>query len=445
MSHVGRKPQPLAESAGSGWLRRAAWKWAGWPVRRASLAQGERRSSATLGSLSNPTPAILELFGAGTASGVAVNDERARSISAVFACVDLLSKTVAGLPARVYRKTGKGREPQPDHPASRLLGMAPNAAQTPFQFRSFMQACLSMRGNAYALIERNQYFEPVGLRPVHPREVQVLLSSTGTPFYRYRGADLTPLEMLHVPACQTSDGFVGIAPISVMRETLGLALALQEHGARLFANGANPGGAVITTPNGTTADQVEKLRTDWDRNHKGLSNTGRPAILYGGMELKSIGFNNEDAQFLANRTFEVEEVARFHGVPLALIQSTEKTTSWGSGIAQLIEGFVKFTIMPIVINWEQKLSASLLTEAERADDFYVHLNLDGLLRGDQKGRYEAYQIGRTGGWLSANDVRRLEEMDELPDAVGGIYLMPANTVPAGMLPADNKPVPANQD
>jgi len=412
-----------------GRLRQLA-QWVGLPLLT------EKRQASTL---RDPTKEIMSVLGAETSSGIVVGDDRARTISAVYACVDLISKTIATLPARVYRKTAKGREEQTWHPANRLLRVQPNDRQTPFQFRAYMQACLCQRGNAFAFIERNTYFEPTALVPVRPANVEIIETRSGKSMYRIDGREYDSTRMLHVPAVQTHDGVTGIAPVTAMRETLGLALATQEHGARTFRNGAAPGG-VIETPAGTNPDQVEKLRLEWDRNHRGISNTGRPAILYGGMQFKSVGFNNEDAQFLESRRFEVEEIARFYGVPLALIQSTEKSTSWGSGIQQLIEGFVKFTLAPIVVNWEQRLSAALLTEEQLAAGFYVRLSLDGLLRGDQKARYDAYAVGRQWGWLNANDIRRLEEMDDLPDAQGGIYLHPANMTPAGMVP---RPVPAN--
>lgn len=404
-------------------FRELAWKYAGVPL------PVELRDS-----FSQPTQQFLDLFGISTASGVSVTLDRARSISAVHACVDLISKTVAALPARVYRRLPAGREEQVGHPVNRLLRVRPNGVQTPFQFRSYMQGSLSLRGNAYALIERDQFFQPVSLRPVNPDDVQVLKSTkTDALFYRHKSIELTSNEMLHIRGVQTENG-VGLSPLAVMRETLGLALATQEHGARLFSNGAQPGGVVIQTPAGTVADQVEKLRIEWDKTHRGLGNTGRPAILYGGMELKSIGFSNEDAQFLESRKFGVEEIARFYGVPLALIQSTEKSTSWGSGIEQLVQGFVKFTIAPLVINWEQQIGNVLLTEEELEQGFYIRFSLDGLLRGDQKSRYAAYAIGRQWGWLSANDVRGWEELDDLPDAQGDLYMHPSNMIPAGMVP-----------
>jgi len=155
--------------------------------------------------------------------------------------------------------------------------------------------------------------------------------------------------------------------------------------------------------------------------------------MHSGLEYQSIGMSNEDAQFLETRKFQVEEIARFYGCPLALIGSTEKSTSWGSGIVELVLGFVKFTVSPACTQWEQALNMTLLTEREIEAGYYFQHNLAALLRGDLKTRYEAYSIGRQNGWLSANDVRGLEEMNDLPDSTGDIYLQPSNMTEAGKI------------
>lgn len=384
----------------------------------------EHRSSVA-GPYSLKAGLIARLLGSGTAAGRNVSEDTADNHSAVFACVDLLAKTVGSLPCKLYRKTPTGREHVDDHPASQLLRIRPNDGQTPMQFRAFGQRCIGLRGNFYARIVRDAFFRPTALIPIESSSVQPFLADGQRLRFRISGGDtLVPrVDLLHVPWIH-GDGWVGSSPIACMREGLGLAFAAEEYGARFFANDSRPPG-VLSTEQELSDEQIIKLREQWQAA-QAAGNRHKTAVLANGLKYAAIGMSNEDAQFLETRKFQIEEVARFYGVPLALLQSTEKSTSWGSGIDSLIQGFVKFTLAPLLTQWEQALTLSLLTEEEIAEGLYFRFALDGLLRGDLKARSEALQIQRQNGIINANEWRAIEEMNELPDHQGGVYLAPLN-------------------
>lgn len=408
----------------------------------AALAEA-RSATSTLGK-----PAEWQIISGGgtTAAGVSVSPESAQNLSSVFACLSLRSTVLASLPLKLYRKTGKGREEVSDHPAGQLFTGAPNGAQTSFTFRAQGQRRVDTRGNCYARIVRDSFYRPVALVPIRPADVEPILTASGDAVYRVAGELLTRADILHVPGVDLAeDGLRGIAPITRMREALGLASATHQQAARWMANDATPPIAISLKEGKLTDAQIANLRAQWAERYGG-ANRGMPAVLQNGATVERLGFTAAEAQMLESRKFDVEEFARYYGVPLALIQSTEKSTSWGSGIYELVQGFVKFTISPICINWEERLNMSLLTEQERAGGYYFAFVLEGLLRGDLKARAEANKIMREWGILSANEWRRLEELADLPDAQGDTYLTPLNYAINGRAPAsapDSTPADAS--
>lgn len=366
---------------------------------------------------------------------VRVTPDSAVTISAVYACVRILAESIASLPLKLMRKDGASREEASDHPLYRILKEEPNARQTSFEFREMLQGHLGLRGNAFARIIRDGRGNPLQLEPWNPVDVDVRVARDRNgddyPVYVYRGQTLDSYYVLHIKGL-SSDGLIGLSPIRLMRETLGLALSARAHGLSLYGNNATPGG-VINTPLAMTAEQVQKLREEWDRTHKGVGNSGRPAILYGGMTWQSVGFNNTDAQFLEGRRFDVEEIARAYRVPLHLLQSTEKATSWGSGIEQQNIGFLEYTLRPWLVRWEQSLNRALLTERMKGEGYYFKFNLDALLRGDFKTRMEGYRTGIESGIYSINEVRRIEDLNPLDAEAGDTHYRPLNTAPADQL------------
>lgn len=355
-------------------------------------------------------------------------------MSAVYACVRTLSENIASLPLRVRKKTPIGSEDAPDHPLFSLLKDDPNESETSYEWVERMHASYEMRGNAYALVKRNSFFETEGLEWLSHSDVSVVRVRNNR-IYRLAGKDMPPGSILHIPNLSI-DGLTGLSVIKQAREGIGVALAAQEYGARFFGNNAMPGGA-IEFPVGTTPAQAKEFLDKWRAKHGGSQNYGKIAGLVGGMKYHNIGIDNADAEFLATRNFEVEDIARFYGVPLFLLQSTEKATSWGTGLEQMQLAFVQFTLRPRLVRWERRLTSTLLSAEDRKAGYYVSFNLNALLRGAFKDRMEGYVLGLNNGIYAINDVLRLEDMPEIPDAIGGVHRVSLNIGPAG--------APAKQD
>lgn len=370
----------------------------------------------------------LTILGATVKSGASVNEHTVMSVSAVYACVRILSESIASLPIKVYQNTDKGRREAKESPAWKLLKSQPNQWQTPFELMEMQTAILALRGNSYSFIGRSAG-EPNELIPLQPDKVGVMKLPDGQPVYQYEGQTYRSTEILHLKGL-TRNGYTGISTISALADTFGLSLSTRDQAATHFNNGATPGG-VIETPVELDKKQVEQLREEWDKRHAGVQNTGRPAILYGGMKWNTIAMNAKDAQMLESRKFEVEEIGRIFRIPLNLLQSTEKSTSWGSGIEQQNIGFVEYTLRPWLVRIEQAMSRVLLSEQEKATGHYIEFNLDALLRGDFKTRMDGYKIGVEGGIYTVNEVRERENLPKLPGNTGDVTYRPLNTQPVG--------------
>ena len=370
------------------------------------------------------------LFG-GTPAGKPVNEQTAMQMTAVYSCVRILAETLAGLPLHVYRynKSG-GKEKNLKHPLYRLLHDEPNPEMTSFAFRETLMSHLLLWGNAYAQIIRNARGEVVGLFPLMPNKMTVDRDNKGRLFYLYAksGDDaptlgnsnmvyLSPSDVLHIPGLGF-DGLVGYSPIAMAKNAVGLAIATEEYGARFFANGAAPGG-VLEHP-GTIKDP-QKVRESWNAAYQGVSNAHRVAVLEEGMKYQPIGISPEQAQFLETRKFQINEIARIFRVPPHMLADLEKSSF--SNIEQQSLEFVKYTLDPWVVRWEQAMCRALLTRSEKSEVF-IKFNVDGLLRGDYVSRMNGYAVARQNGWMSANDIRELENLDRIPEKVGGdLYLI----------------------
>ena len=225
----------------------------------------------------------------------------------------------------------------------------------------------------------------------------------------------------------SSDGVTGLNPIELFRESVALGLAYEEYSARLFGNGANLQG-VLETPQAMSDTALKRFREMWQQNYGGLANSGKTAILENGMKWQAIGMRPADAEFIASRKFQVTEIARIFRVPPHMLADLERATF--SNIEHQSLEFIRDTIRPWLVRWEQALTRDLIP-AEDRDKYFVEFLIDGLMRGDLKSRYDSYAIGRNNGWLSANDIRRLENMNPLPPEQGDVYLIPLNMVQAG--------------
>lgn len=372
----------------------------------------------------------------GTTAGKTVTERSAMQMTAVYSCVRILAEAVAGLPLHLYKYTdGGGKEKALDHPLYRLLHDEPNPEMSSFVFRETLMTHLLLWGNAYAQIIRNGKNEVVALYPLMPNKMTVDRDSAGHLYYSYnRGNDeairdkqttviLRPTDVLHIPGLGF-DGLVGYSPIAMAKNAIGMAIACEEYGAKFFANGAAPGG-VLEHP-GTLKDP-QRIRESWQSTYGGTSNAHRIAVLEEGMKYTPIGISPEQAQFLETRKFQINEIARIFRVPPHMVGDLEKSSF--SNIEQQSLEFVKYTLDPWVIRWEQSIMRTLLSQEEKAQ-YFVKFNLEGLLRGDYQSRMNGYAIGRQNGWMSANDIRELENLDRIPAEEGGdLYLINGNMLP----------------
>lgn len=383
---------------------------------------------------STPGQSYSFLFG-GSSSGKNVNERSAMQMTAVYACVRILSEAIAGLPLHLYRYGKDGnKEKATSHSLYRLLHDEPNPEMTSFIFRETLMTHLLLWGNAYAQIIRNGKGEVIALYPLMPNRMRVDRDSSGNLFYEYtRTSDdalskgcssvvLKSSDVLHIPGLGF-DGLVGYSPIAMARNAIGLAMATEEYGAKFFANGAQPGG-VLEHP-GIIKDPA-RVRESWNSVYQGSGNSHRIAVLEEGMKYTPIGIAPNEAQFLETRKFQIDEIARIFRVPPHMVGDLEKSSF--SNIEQQSLEFVKYTLDPWVIRWEQNLAKALFTQEEKKTYFFK-FNVDGLLRGDYVSRMNGYAIGIQNGFMSPNDVRTLENMDLIPDEEGGnIYVLNGNVV-----------------
>lgn len=354
-------------------------------------------------------------------SGVTVTTESAMRLVSVYACVTLIADAVRSLPIDVYQKNQAGRglvEPP-------VWLSQPNRNQTWGQFIDYGLHSLLTNGNMFVWLPSNNGLGfPDVLEIVHPDDVEVDRVD-GVKKFVVNGKDLKEYtaqqpngKMLHVLG-HTADGLVGLSPIEQARQAIGSGLAIEQFGNKFFANGAVPSAAVELPPGSVgTEDQMRSLSRQFDRKHTGLKNAFKPIVLANGATYKPMSIPNDQAQFIESARMSVAEIARLYRVPPHLIGDVERSTSWGTGIEQQGIGFVQYTLMPWITRLEESLS--LLLPADQ----FVKFNVAGLLRGDTKSRYEAYQIGIQNGYLLRNEVRELE--DRPPLEGGDQALMPLN-------------------
>lgn len=359
-----------------------------------------------------------------SSSGKAVNEKTALQTTAVYACVRILAETIASLPFHTYRYTLNGKEKAIEHPIYYLLHSEPNPEMTSFVFRETLMSHLLLWGNAYAQIIRDGRGRVLGLYPLLPNKVIVNRNQHGELVYQYEKEGQTyflrSYEVLHIPGLGF-DGLIGYSPIAMAKNAIGMAIATEEYGAKFFANGANPGG-VLEHP-GVVKDPA-RIRESWNAVYQGSSNAHRVAVLEEGMKFQSIGIPPEQAQFLETRKFQINEIARIFRIPPHMIGDLEKSSF--SNIEQQSLEFVMYTLDPWVVRWEQAIQRALFTENEKRQ-YFVKFNVDGLLRGDYQSRMNGYAVGRQNGWLSANDIRELENLNRIPEDLGGdLYLINGN-------------------
>ena len=373
-------------------------------------------------------------FFGSTASGKAVNERSAMQMSAVYACVRILAEAIASLPLHFYQyNDAGGKEKALGHPLYNLLHDEPNPEMSAFSFRETLMTHLLLWGNAYAQVIRNGRGEVAALYPLMPDRMTVDRDSAGRIFYEYLRADsdartlgrksivrLAPEDVFHIPGLGF-DGLVGYSPIAMAKQAIGMGLACDEYGAAFYQNGAQPGG-VLEHP-GVVKDP-KRVRDSWNVIYQGSRNAHRIAVLEEGMTYKPISISPEQAQFLETRKFQIDEIARIFRVPPHMVGDLDKSSF--SNIEQQSLEFVKYTLSPWISRWEQTIHRSLLLPSEKSR-YFARFNVEGLLRGDYQSRMNGYAVARQNGWMSANDIRELENLDRIPAELGGdLYLINGN-------------------
>lgn len=345
-------------------------------------------------------------------SGIEITAESALACSAVFACVRVLSETPATLPLILYERTADGgKDRLKNVPLYRLLHDRPNRWQTRFEWVEMGMSHLLLRGNFYNRIVWDQSGEIVELLPLHPDQTWPELQNGQLRYWTRtkEGVDeLVPEEnMFHVRG-MSSDGVTGITPLQYARNAIGLALATETHGSRLFRNAAQPR-LLLKHPGEMSTGAQERFKVSWQNMYAGVYNAGKTAILEEGMSVEKLGMSNEDAQFIEGRKFQTNDIARFFNVPLHLIQDYERATF--SNVEHLAISAVTHTFLPWLTRWEQAINSRLIPRSLESRDVFAEFLVDSLLRGDTTTRYVAYASAITNGWMNRNEVRQRENLN----------------------------------
>jgi HK97 family phage portal protein len=384
---------------------------------------------------------IFKLMTNITNSGEEISERNALEIGAVNTAVRIISESIASLPLHTYKRDSQDNSVKAlKHPVYKLLHSKPNKYMSSFIFWDTIIQHAVYWGNGYAQIDWGKDGQVKSLFPLRPDQTQVVVDVNGKIYYetiiRGKTFRLIPEQVLHIKG-MGFDGITGYSPIYLHREMLGLAKATEKYGAKFFSNGGVLSG-VLETPNVLSDGASTNLRNSWNSIHSGVDNAHKVAILEEGLTYKTIGLPPEDSQFLETRKFTVSEIARMFRVPPHKLADLERSTN--NNIEHQSLEFVTDTLRPWIVRIEQEINMKLFTESEQ-EIFYVEHNLDGLLRGDIKTRYESYQIARQNGWMSANDIRRKENMNSIDDSEGGnAYLVNTAMQPIKILL--NPPQPA---
>jgi HK97 family phage portal protein len=363
-------------------------------------------------------------------------EDYALRVATVLACVNVIAQTIGTLPLLLYRRTGTSKTRVDSDPLAELLRWKPNPYQTSTEWREQMIAHALLHGNAYSEVIRAADGTVRELLVLDPRAMQVERGAYG-PTYRYQpaeGASRTftvasptdPPKILHLRGLSTS-GLVGRSLVTDASDIIDTAHSAQVYGRTLLDNGATPA-LVLRHPQVLDEEAAARLKESWRAAYGGARKAGGIAVLEEGMSLDTLSMSNEDLQLLETRKFTRSEIAALFRVPAHMIGDMERSTF--SNIEHQAIEFVQHCIRPWAVRFEQVLHAALLSDTpQQKRSYFFEFQLDGLLRGDIHSRYQAYQVGRQAGFLSINDIRRLENLD--PVAGGDDYLEPLNMQPVG--------------
>lgn len=377
-------------------------------------------------------PFWRRIFGGDGKVEANVTAMRAMQTSAFYACVKLIAETVGSLPFPVYRQTPTGKQKAIDYPIYRLLQDSPNPEQIAMQFREMVTANLLSYGDGYAEIEFDESGMPIALWPmptpcVDPKRTgttgrgelyyQITIPQTGEQI------PLQPYRVLRIPGFAI-EGDKGLSPLAMARRAVNLSQAAESFGYDFFANGTNVG-AVVSTDKALTDKAFDRLRQDLREKYEGLGKSHRLMLLEEGLKFEKNTIPPNDAQFLETRKFQLTDIARIFRVPPHMIGDLERATF--SNIEHQDLFFLKHTILPYLTRWEQAVHKALIPEMDQRF-YYAKHNVEGLLRGDTESRYRAYQIALQNGWFNRDEVRALEDHDEIPGGLGKVFSVNAATV-----------------
>jgi HK97 family phage portal protein len=401
------------------------------------------------GTLQEPTRSLLESLGAmPTAAGVSVTEHSAEGIPAVYACVKVIAETVGQTPLTVFQKLERGNKlPDEAHPLYHLLHDCANPEMIASEFLETLTGHACLWGNGFAEIERRRDSSVKALWPLHPGWMTVDRGNNNQLRYTYRKPGVAKPIIYEWNAAATPIFHLryngGRSPIRVLRESFATTKALEVYLATLFGNGARPGGVLQSKdPIKITQTQIDTIRKQWNELHQGSGNAHKIAVLPGGLQWQSVGMPPEDAQFAQLMGFQVEQCARIWRVALFMIQSMEKTSSWGTGVEQMGIGFTNMTMQPWFVRWQQTIARDLLSY-KSFETHEARFNVHALQRGDSKSVMEALQVQRQNGIINANQWLAEIDKNSQPGDQGDQYWRPLNFVPADTPVADpTQPPPA---
>lgn len=420
--------------------------------RLGSWLMRDASGSYPAGTSTNPSEWLVNYIGgagATTTAGVTIDEWVAEGMPAVYSAVHAISETVGQLPLKLYKKTAAGRETAEDHPLYLLLHDLPNPEMTAYQFRELLTRHLAMWGRAYAYIERDGVGQPVALWPVHPNRVRVdrnganvkrytVNMSTGAPEEFLFHPDRPPFLHLHM---NSNDGLDGRSPIAINREALATNKATDDFIAAYFGNGAVPG-IIVTHPGKLTENAKNNFKKQWTEKFGGASNRGKIAVLPEDVKINIVSTDPQKSQLTELSQEQISIAARIWRVPNVIIQNHTKDTSWGSGVEQLMIGWVNTGLMPYFEQWQQAISRDCLSR-KTYRTHYAKFVTAALTRGDLKSTMDAISVGRQNTVLSGDEAREMLEMNKIPGGVGEVMLIPSGAQPVlgDGIPVEPNPEP----
>ena len=402
----------------------------------ANLLSGEQRALSS--------SQLFELIAAGnsTYAGPSVTEDNAMRSSAVYACIRIISESIASLPLVLYKQQGRNKNRATTHPLYPLLHDLANPVMTAFEWRELMISHALLTGNGYSEKVINNQGVVTALWPLNPHKMEGYEKRSDGLWWFYRTPDnelraIPQYKIHHIKGL--GDGIMGNSPtLQAAKQAVGLSLAAEEYGSRFYSNGARPG-LILKHPGKLSPGAAERLKASFASEHQGLSNAHRTKILEEGMDVTTIGIPNNEAQFLETRKFQVTEIARIYRVPPHMLADLDRATF--SNIEQQSLNFVIYTLMPWLVRHEQAIYRDLLSETERRNHFAKYI-VEGMLRGDALSRYQSYQVATNNTILTPNEIRELE--DRNPVEGGDVLFTPLNMIELGKQPPQPAPVAAQE-